>query len=108
MFETFPDQLSRHGMTQRIGDAMRRGALSHGPDGEPDVDFMRVDWFRFADLPLDEATRRFGITTKSATAIAAGTTSPWGPAGISPTQLSSGRQLAQRLGVRYDSYGATP
>jgi len=95
-------------MTQRIGDAMRRGALSHGPDGEPDVDFMRVDWFRFADLPLDEATRRFGITTKSATAVAAGTTSPWGPAGISPTQLSSGRQLAQRLGVRYDSYGATP
>ena len=108
LFEAFPDQLSRHGMTQRIGDAMRRGALSHGPDGEPDVDFMQVDWFRFAGLPLDEAARRFGITAKSAKAVAAGTTSPWGPAGISPTQLAMGQRLAQRLGVPYDSFGATP
>ena len=108
LFDAFPDQLSHAGMTLRIGDALRRGALSHGPDGEPDVDFMQVDWFRFAGLPLDEAARRFGITAKSAQAVAAGTTSPWEPAGISPTQLAMGQRLAQRLGVPYDSFGATP
>ena len=84
LFEAFPGQLLREGMTRRIGDALRRGALSHRPDGEPDVDFMQVDWFRFAALDLDEARSRFGITAKSDAALQAGSTSPWGPGGISP------------------------
>jgi len=107
LFEAFPGQLSQHGMTERVGDAMRRGALSHGADGEPDVDFMQVDWFRFADQPVEEVALRFGITPKSERAIRAGTTSPWGPGGISPTQLANGRRTAEERRVEYDSFGAT-
>ncbi len=107
LFDAFPDQLSHAGMTLRIGDALRRGALSHGPDGEPDVDFMQVDWFRFADQPLDEVRRRFAVGPKSANALAAGSASPWGPGGISPTQLANGMRLADTAAVPYDSFGAT-
>jgi hypothetical protein len=107
LFEAFPGQLSQQGMTERIGDAMRRGALSHGPDGEPDVDFMQVDWFRFADYPLDDVRRRFGIVAKSAAAMTAGSSSPWGPGGISEAQLAAGHDNAARMGLRYESFGAT-
>lgn len=107
LFEAFPGQLSRDGMATRLGDAMRRGALSHGPDGEPDVDLMAVDWFRFADRPVGEVRERFGIVAKSPAAEAAGSTSPWAPGGISEAQLAMGRALAERLGVPYDGFGAT-
>ncbi len=107
LFEAFPGQLSQQGMTTRIGDAMRRGALSHGPDGEPDVDLMQVDWFRFASLPIAEVRERFGIVDKSPDAIAAGSCSPWGPGGISEAQLASGRAAAAIGGVPYESFGAT-
>lgn len=108
LFEAFPGQLSLEGMTVRIGDAMRRGALSHGLDGAPDVDFMAVDWFELAALPLDELRQRFAITPKSEAAVAAGSVTPWEPGGMSEAQLASGRALAAELGVCYDSYGATP
>ena len=107
LFDAFPDQLSHAGMTVRIGDALRRGALSHGPDGEPDVDFMQVDWFRFADQPLGEVRKRFAVGPKSANALAAGSASPWGPGGISPTQLANGMRLSDTAAVPYDSFGAT-
>ena len=108
LFDAFPGQLSQQGMTQRIGDAMRRGALSRGLDGDPSVDFMLVDWFAAAALPLDEARRRFGIVDKSDRAIECGTTSPRGPGGISPTQLTNGQAAAALEGRVYDSFGATP
>jgi hypothetical protein len=107
LFEAFPGQLSQHGMTTRIGDAMRRGALSHGAAGEPDVDFMQVDWFRFADLPVAEARRRFGLVDKAPEAVAAGSCSPWGPGGISEAQLAAGLAGAAARSVPYDSFGAT-
>ena len=56
-------------MTDRIGDAMRRGALTAGLDGAPDVDFMAVDWFELADQRLDELQERFGLTPKSEKAV---------------------------------------
>ena len=90
LFDAFPDQLSHAGMTLRIGDALRRGA-----------------WFRFADQPLDEVRRRFAVGPKSANALAAGSASPWGPGGISPTQLANGMRLADTAAVPYDSFGAT-
>ncbi len=108
LFDAFPGQLSREGMTVRVGDAMRRGALSHGPDGEPDVDLMLVDWFGFAALPVEEARQRFGVVAKAERAVAAGSSSPWGPGGISLSQSASGRRLADTLGVSYDAFGATP
>jgi hypothetical protein len=108
LFDAFPGQLSRDGMTLRVGDAMRRGALSHGPDGEPDVDLMLVDWFRFATMSVDEVRQRFGVVPKSEGAQLAGSTSPWGPGGISPTQWANGRRLADTLGETYDAFGAEP
>jgi hypothetical protein len=60
--------------------------------------YLRADaglFERLAELPLDEAIRRrYDLTM--------------GPAGISPTQPTSGQQRAPRLGAPYDSYGATP
>jgi hypothetical protein len=108
LFEAFPGQLSRTGMTQRVGDAMRRGALSHGRDGAPDVDFMQVDWFEIAHLPVEDVRQLYNVIPKAQRAIDAGSTSPWGGGGISPTQLAMGQAFADQLGIRYDSFGATP
>ncbi len=107
LFEAFPDQLSQDGMTIRIGDAMRRGALTHGLAGEPDIDFMQVDWFALADRPLDELRERIGLTPKAQRAIESGSVGPWEPGGISPNQLVMGQAHAERLGIEYDSFGAT-
>lgn len=70
LFEASPGQLSRDGMAARVADAMRRGALSHGLEGAPDVDFLALDWFALADQPLDDLRRRFNIESKSAAAVA--------------------------------------
>ena len=83
LFEAFPGQLSQDGMTTRIGDAMRRGALTHGLDGEPDVDFMNVDWFTLAGCELEELRQRFGLQDKARVALDAGSVGPWDPGGIS-------------------------
>ena len=108
LFEAFPGQLSLDGMTVRIGDAMRRGALSHGLHGAPDVDFMAVDWFALADVPVDELRARFAIPPKSDRAIAAGSVTPWEAGGMSETQLAMGAALADELGICYEGYGASP
>lgn len=108
LFEAFPGQLSKEGMVERIGDALRRGALTHGIDGAPDVDFMQVDWFALADRTLDELRAWFNVTPKSADAVAAGSVTAWEPGGISEAQLASGIQHAADRGVPYDGFGATP
>lgn len=107
LFEAFPGQLSQDGMTVRIGDAMRRGALSHGADGRPDVDFMNVDWFELAELPLREVQDMFGLVDKSQAAIAAGSVDAWEPGGISEAQWAMGLDHAAKLGIPYDSFGAS-
>ena len=107
LFEAFPGQLSLDGMAVRIGDALRRGALSHGPDGAPDVDFMAVDWFDLAALPVDEVQARFGITEKAAAAVAAGSVTAWETGGISEAQDAQGRAHAAALGIEYRSFGAS-
>ncbi|MEM9135188.1 MAG: hypothetical protein AAGA59_20220 [Actinomycetota bacterium] len=105
LFEAFPGQLSQDGMAVRVADALRRGALCHGLDGEPDVDFLATDWFTVADRPVDELRERFGVPAKSAAAEGAGSTGPWQPGGISEFQYAAAREAA---GEGYDSYGATP
>ena len=107
LFEAFPGQLSQDGMTVRIGDAMRRGALTHGLGGEPDVDYMNVDWFELADRPLAELRAEFGLEAKAPAALAAGSVGPWEPGGISEAQWAMGNDHAARRGVPYDSFGAT-
>jgi hypothetical protein len=108
LFEAFPGQLSQAGMTERVGDAMRRGALSHGLSGEPDVDFMAVDWFELAGQPVDELRARYGIVAKSEKAIRAGSVGPWEAGGISENQIKMGQAAADAAGRPYESFGAVP
>jgi hypothetical protein len=87
---------------------MRRGALCTDQAARRDsIDFLRLDWFELAPLPLDDVRRRFGLTPKAAGAVAAGAVGPWEPGGISPFQERSARALAERDGREYDAYGAT-
>jgi hypothetical protein len=102
LFEASPGHLSHDGMATRVGDALRRGALCPGS-----VDFLRVDWFELAHLPIGEARAHFGVVPKSAGAIVAGSVGPWEPGGISPYQLNAGEQMAAAGGVLYDSFGAS-
>jgi hypothetical protein len=97
------------GMAIRLGDAMRRGALCHDAvTGSDSIDFLMIDWFEVAHLPLDEARARFRVQPKSDAAVAAGSITAWEPGGISPYQLAAGQGLAAREGRTYDSYGASP
>ncbi|MEM7339463.1 MAG: hypothetical protein AAF467_12500 [Actinomycetota bacterium] len=108
LFEAFPGQLSRDGMAVRVADALRRGALSHGLDGEPDVDFLGFDWFAIADRPLDDLRIAFNVVAKADGAVAAGSVGPWEPGGISEFQYASAKEAAEARGERYESHGATP
>ncbi|MGZ4733964.1 MAG: hypothetical protein ACXVKA_03445 [Acidimicrobiia bacterium] len=113
-FEYDRGHLSRDAdrMAIRLADAMARGANAawHLDDhGRPDdTDFMGVDWFEYADWPVGEVRRHFGVPAKSPKALAAGTVTPWEHGGISPFQYQHGREIAEAQGFEYDSYGATP
>jgi hypothetical protein len=88
---------------------MRRGALCRDrSDASTSVDFLRIDWFTVAHLPLDDARATFGIVAKSDDALLAGSVGPWEAGGISPFQANAGREMAEREGREYESFGATP
>jgi hypothetical protein len=108
LFEAFPGQLSQRGMAVRVADAMRRGALGHGLDGAPDVDFMALDWFALADRNVDDLRAEFGIPPKSDHAVVAGSVGPWSPGGISDYQWATARARAEASGRVYEPYGASP
>ena len=104
LFEASPGHLTSHdGVATRIADAMRRGALCRDSVlGVDSIDYLQLDWFALADLPVAEARRRFGVVDKSPEAVAAGSVGPWDPGGISPFQLNAGRELAERQGRPYE------
>ena len=102
LFESYPGQLSRQGVAVRLADAMRRGALCSGS-----IDFLGLDWFELAPLPVEEVRARFGIVAKSDDAVAAGSVGPWEPGGISEFQEGAGRAAAEAEGRPYDSFGAS-
>ncbi len=108
LFEASPGHLSSHeGVAVRIADAMRRGALCRDSvTGADSIDYLHFDWFSIADLPVDEARRRFGVVDKGAEAVAAGSVGPWDPGGISEFQLAAGRELAAREGRTYQPDGS--
>ena len=99
LFEADRGHLSTAGMPERLGDAMRRGAICG-------LDLMAFDWFTIADRPVNEVRAELGIVAKSASAVAAGSIGPWERGGISPFQLEAGRHLAEREGRPFDAYGA--
>ena len=109
LFQAAPGHLSagRH-VAVRLSDAMRRGALCRDTIGGSDsIDYLRLDWFALAPLPVEEARTRFCIEPKSPGATAAGSVGPCDPGGISAFQQNAGRELARRLGRRYSAYGAS-
>ena len=108
LFEAAPGQLSRDGMAVRVADALRRGALTHGLDGRPDVDFLALDWFAIAARDVDELRHAFGVVPASERARTAGTVGPWEPGGISEFQLRAGQVAAAAAGLAYDDFGAGP
>ncbi len=103
LFEADRGHLSKAGVTARLGDAMRRGALCRGSN-----DFLARDWFAVADRPLAVLRQELGLPDKHPRAVAAGSIGPWQPGGISPYQASAGREKAHREGREYDGHGATP
>jgi hypothetical protein len=107
LFESNPGHLSEHTeVATRIADAMRRGALCRDSVlGVDSIDFLGLDWFTIADLPINEARRRFGVVEKSPEAVTAGSAGPWEPGGISEYQLNVGRALAEREGRPYEGGG---
>jgi hypothetical protein len=97
LFDADPGHLEQSGMAQRLADAMRRGALTAGSQ-----DFMTLDWFALADMPLDVLRRELAVPEKSARAVDLGSAGPWEPGGISPYQLAAGRRAAEREDRDYD------
>jgi hypothetical protein len=92
----------------RVADALARGAWCRDVvTGSDSIDFLQLDWFTIADLPLDEARARFSLRPKSPATVAAGSVGPWDPGGISPFQVRSGQAMAEREGREYEAYGAT-
>ena len=102
LFQSDTGHLARSGMAVRVADAMRRGALCAGS-----TDYLRTDWFSLAPMTLDEARAHFGVPPKADSAVEAGSCGPWEPGGISPFQEATGRQLAEREGRPYQSFGAS-
>jgi hypothetical protein len=99
-------------MAVRLADAMARGARAAwwlNDHGRPsDVDFLGIDWFEYADWPVNQVRRYFGVPPKGQKAIDCGSVTAWEPGGISPYQYAHGREVAEAEGLEYDSYGAVP
>jgi hypothetical protein len=91
----------------RLADAMRRGALASDERRDDDsIDFLRIDWFELAPLPVTEVRRMLRVLPKSERAVEAGSIGPWEPGGMSPFQHAAGVAMAERDGRTYDSHGA--
>ncbi len=103
LFEADAGHLSQAGMTARLGDAMRRGALCRGSN-----DFLALDWFEIADRPITVVRRELELPDKDPRAVSLGSVGPWQRGGISPYQWRSGLAKAERDGVEYDAFGAAP
>jgi hypothetical protein len=106
LFEYDRGHLSLEGMPARLADAMRRGALCAAKAGG--IDLLDVDWFAYADRPVDAVRAEFGVVPKSERALASGSVGPWSPGGISPHQYEAARRAAVGEGREYDSFGAAP
>ena len=92
-------------MGVRMADAMYRGAIVGAKFGGRDL--MEVDWFEFADNDLYDVRRMVGMPPKSEPSCRAGSVGPSSPGGITEFQLGLGMSMAERLGIEYNSFGAT-
>ncbi|WP_330180833.1 hypothetical protein OHB26_31200 [Nocardia sp. NBC_01503] len=90
LFEANEGHLRSSGMAGRLGDALRRGALTRGSH-----DFLDLDRFSVADRPIRVVRDEIGLAPKAGAAVAAGSVGPWQPGGITPFQLNSARVAAE-------------
>jgi hypothetical protein len=88
VFEALPGHLSHEGVAVRVADALRRGSEVEGG-----VDFLAVDWFELAHLPVEVVREHFGVIEKSPGARSAGSVGPWEPGGLSEFQRAAGLAL---------------
>ncbi|MEC3956346.1 hypothetical protein VMT65_25130 [Nocardia sp. CDC153] len=103
LFEADEGHLRTRGMAQRLGDAMRRGALTRGSH-----DFLDLDWFALADRPITVVRNEIGLVPKADAAVAAGSAGPWQPGGITPYQLNSSKSAAESAGRPYIPWQPDP
>lgn len=103
LFEANAGHLSTAGMATRLGDAMRRGALTRGSH-----DFLDLDWFTLADRPITVVRTEIGLVDKAPEAVAAGAVGPWQRGGITPYQLHSAEAAAQAEGRAYLAWQPDP
>jgi hypothetical protein len=68
-----PGHLQLPGGTERMGDAIRRGLLL-GRDV-----MGGIDWFEYADDPIDDVRTKLGLVPKGAEAVAAGSLAAMDP-----------------------------
>ena len=106
LFEYDRGHLSNEGMPIRLGDALLRGAMVANKFNG--IDLLEVDWFQYADRPLEDVRAEFGLTPKAERAVAAGSVGPWEPGGISPYQYATAKAAAEAAGRVYDAFGASP
>jgi hypothetical protein len=103
LFEANAGHLHSRGMAVRLGDAMRRGALTAGSH-----DFLDVDWFTLADRPVVVVRDEIGLVAKASEAVAAGSAGPWEDGGITAFQLNSARAAAATAGLEYRPWRPDP
>lgn len=96
LFTANEGNLSKHGMAQRLADALRRGAMTRGSQ-----DFLGMDWFDLADRPVDVVRREVGLVPKDPAVAALGSAGPWQRGGLSEFQHRAGCALAQLQGRDY-------
>ena len=94
LFQYDRGHLSHEGVAVRLADALRRGALSAAANHS--IDFLTVDWFEHAELPIDEVRDQLGIVAKDPRAIESGSATPWEPGGISAYQYRAGNEAAEQ------------
>ncbi|MFF2550171.1 hypothetical protein ACFVUS_04180 [Nocardia sp. NPDC058058] len=103
LFEADAGHLRASGMAGRLGDALRRGALTQGSH-----DFLDQDWFDLADRPISVVRTEIGLVPKAEAAIASGSVGPWQPGGITPYQLNSARVAAESEARQYVPWEPDP
>ncbi|MEV0292912.1 hypothetical protein [Nocardia sp. NPDC050710] len=103
LFEANEGHMRSAGMATRLGDAMRRGALTRGSH-----DFLDLDWFTLADRPITVVRGEVGLVPKASEAIVAGAVGPWEAGGITPFQLHSAESAAASSGVPYVPWRPDP
>ncbi len=101
LFQYDRGHLSHQGVAVRLADALRRGALSAAANHS--IDFLGVDWFELAELPIDDVRDQLGVVAKDPRGSTPGPPRP-GNRAVSPP-INTGRAKMLRTST---AVGTTP